>query len=127
MEKEQDSVLKRFKNNIPLIYIFLVCFGYFNKSIYFDVFDIDILNYLSIPELVLMFIPFGSILVIVALSMVIIIAPMVVFGSKIPEEELEKDNFNIKPHIDGISNEKVRNILSKGYLIISMIAFIFYN
>lgn len=72
-----------------------------------------------------MFIPFGSILVTVAIFMVIVAAPMVVFGSKITEEDLEKDNFNLKPHIDGISNEKIKKYLNNGYLIISMITFIF--
>lgn len=126
---KKESTLKTLKDYLPLIYILLVCFGYFNKSLYYDKFGIDILHYLSIPELVLMFIPVGSVLVTVFLFLIIIIAPMIVFGPSNEDLELEakKDRFNIYEKLDKIKNSKIKKISKKIYWIIAIISSIYLN
>lgn len=129
MNKEKESALKTLKDYLPLIYIFLVCFGYFNKSLYYDKFGIDILHYLNIPELVLMFIPVGSALVSAFLFLIIVIAPMVVFGPSSEELELEakKDRFNIYEKLGKIKNSRVKKISKNIYWVFAIITSIYLN
>ena len=129
MSKKKESTLKTIKEYLPLIYIFLVCFGYFNKSLYYDKFGIDILYYLTIPELVLMFIPVGSMLVAALLFIIILIAPMIVFGQNNDdyEAEIKKDRNNIYKKLDKISNVKFRKISKKFYWIIAITTSIYLN
>ncbi|MEO1485828.1 MAG: hypothetical protein AAFU57_08775 [Bacteroidota bacterium] len=94
MEKKKDY-LKLLKEYLPLIYIFLVCFGYANQTyFYYDRFDIDILSYLSIQELVLMFVPAGSFVIFLCLLLFLVIGPLTVF---INDEEKKKDIEARKP------------------------------
>lgn len=129
MSEKKESTLKTIKDYLPLIYIFLVCFGYFNKSLYYDKFGIDILYYLTIPELVLMFIPVGSMLVAALFFIIILIAPMIVFGQNNDDYELEikKDRFNIYKKLDKISNLKFRKVSKTIYWIIAIITSIYLN
>ncbi|MBP0903770.1 hypothetical protein ACFSKN_04210 [Mariniflexile gromovii] len=129
MNKKEDSTLKTLKDYLPLIYVLLVCFGYFNKSLYYDKFGIDILHHLNIPELILMFIPVGSALVTAFLFLIIIIAPMVVFGPSNEDLELEakKDRFNIYLKLDKIKNSKTKKISKKLYWVIAIITSTYLN
>ena len=78
MSKNKKSTLSLLKESIPIVYIILVCFGYFNKSLFFNKFGVDILYYLTVQELVFSFIPVGSVIVAALLFTIIMLAPMIV-------------------------------------------------
>ncbi|MGX1930208.1 hypothetical protein [Flagellimonas sp. 2504JD4-2] len=126
----KDSRLKTLKEYLPLIYIFLVCFGYFSKSLYYDKFGIDILYYLSIQELVLMFIPAGSAIVAAILFLIIVSSPWLVFRADDEEDlesEIKKDKHNIYRLIDKIKNQKLQKISRKTYWILAIITIIYLD
>ncbi|WP_103071846.1 hypothetical protein [Aquimarina sediminis] len=129
MSEKKETTLKTIKDYLPLIYIFLVCFGYFNKTLYYDKFGIDILHYLTIPELVLMFIPVGSMLVSALLFVVILIAPMVVFGNNNDdfESETRKDGSSIYKRLDKMSNNKFGKISKNIYWLVEIMTSVYLN
>ncbi|RIV68716.1 hypothetical protein [Flagellimonas aequoris] len=75
-----NSTIRTIKDYLPVIYIFLVCFGYFSENIYYQKFDIDILDYLSVQELIFIFIPSGAALTIGLLIYFIMIMPQIMLG-----------------------------------------------
>jgi len=128
MSENKKSTLNFLKEYIPIIYIILVCFGYFNKSLYFDKFGVDILYYLTVQELAFSFIPVGSAIVVALLFMIIILAPMVVFGSdEYIDSEIEKDRFNPYQGINKIKHATFKKISKHTYWIISVATSLYLN
>ena len=121
MSENKKSTLSFFKESIPIVYIILVCFGYFNKSLYFDKFGVDILYYLTVQELAFSFIPVGSAIFVALLFIIIILAPMVVFESnEYIDSEMEKDSFNPYQRINKIKHATFKKISKHTYWIISI-------
>ncbi|SEQ49922.1 hypothetical protein SAMN05421824_1807 [Hyunsoonleella jejuensis] len=128
MAENKKSTLSFLKESIPITYIILVCFGYFNKSLYFDKFGVDILYYLTVQELAFSFIPVGSAIVVALLFMIIILAPMVVFGSdEYIDSEMEKDRFNPYQGINKIKHATFKKISKHTYWIISIATSLYLN
>lgn len=126
MEKDKEPSLQTLKSYLPLIYIFLVCFGYFNKSMfYYDIFDLDILYYMGIQELVLMFIPLGSILIAIIIFLLAIVFPMAIF---IPESGNDKsENTENKEYSGKKKSIKVLDYAFEtiSYAVIAYLIFLF--
>lgn len=74
--------IKTVKDYIPLVYIFLICLGYFSNSLYWGKFDIDIIYYMTFIELLFLFIPLGAALAGILLATALIVAPAVISGGK---------------------------------------------
>src|SRR5690606_37064529 len=114
--------------SIPAVYIILVCFGYFNKSLFFNKFGVDILYYLTVQELVFSFIPVGSVIVAALLFTIIMLAPMIVFGSNEDiDSEMQKDRFNPYKGINKIKHATIKKISKHTYWIISIATSLYLN
>ncbi len=74
--------IKLLKDYIPLLYIFLVCLGYFSNSIYWSVFDIDIIYYINVIELLFYFIPLGAAIAGMLLIVFIPLSPAMIARDK---------------------------------------------
>lgn len=76
--------MKFIKENIPLITAILIFLGYWNLTLYYDYFNIDIYQYISTSEIILSFLPLLKstlfITIIVATCFVVIFGKSI-FGS----------------------------------------------
>jgi hypothetical protein len=127
MPDKKESYLKIIKEYLPLIYIFLVCFGYFDKSLYFNQFEINILNYLSIPELILIFIPLGSMIFTSFILLIIVFSPALIFRKTENKLDSEDENitYNLLFKIRNIPNKILRKILENIYFIVGIFIMIY--
>lgn len=129
MPHKNDSYLKLIKDYLPLIYIMLVCFGYFEKSLYFDKFGIDILNYMSIPEMILIFIPLGSIIFTSIIFIIIVVSPGIIFNKTEYESKIEnqKKSFNLLNKLKKTKNKTLRKIAVNFYHVVGILVMLFLH
>ncbi|WP_452600798.1 hypothetical protein [Pontimicrobium sp. MEBiC06410] len=64
-DKENKTKWKLSSHALPLAYIVLICIGYTEKSIFYSKFDIEIAPYLNFEEYLFIFLPIGSILIVI--------------------------------------------------------------
>ncbi|WP_281310005.1 hypothetical protein [Flavobacterium flavigenum] len=126
LKAELDTIIKSF----PLIFIILTTLGYIHLQSYYYFFDIEIINYLEISEIPLLF--FNKAILIILLILIIITISYFV-DDKISKEENEIENYNLERLKHEISKPKnfINNNL--GWIIIFfliiyvIIALIFKN
>lgn len=114
VKTELDTIIKSF----PLILIVLTTLGYVHLQSYYYFFDIEIINYLEISEIPLLFFN-KSILIILLILIIIIISYFV--DDKIAKEENEIENYNLEKLKYEISKPKrfIHKIL--GWVIIFLL------
>ena len=101
--------IKNLKEYFPIVYIILICLGYINKSLFFSQFDINIINYLSIQDLVFVFIPLGSMIIGVLVIFLMTIISIWVFSKKskleidYKQSEIELTNLKSKKFYKGLN------------------------
>ncbi|KIO52061.1 hypothetical protein [Flavobacterium hibernum] len=116
IQTKLDSIIKSF----PLIFIILTTIGYVNLESYYYFFDIEIINYLEISEILLLFFN-KSILIILLLISIIFIIYLV-------DEKITQEINDNKKDLEALKHrtEKTKQKISRGgwILIILLIFFI---
>ncbi|OXA91104.1 hypothetical protein, partial [Flavobacterium hibernum] len=69
IQTKLDSIIKSF----PLIFIILTTIGYVNLESYYYFFDIEIINYLEISEILLLFFNKSILIILLLISIIFII------------------------------------------------------
>lgn len=117
MSNNNSVLTKSIKEYLPIIYLFLIFLGYQTNGIYYSEFGINILDYYSLQEFLMAFIPLGTFLTTKLLFTVIGIIPILIFkkirvNNSLPVDE---DMLNIKYIIDKIRNTKTKGRILKIY------------
>lgn len=111
LKAEIDTIIKSF----PLIFIILTTLGYIHLQSYYYFFDIEIINYLEISEIPLLF--FNKAILIILLILIIITISYFV-DDKISKEENEIEKYNLERLKNEISKPKIFIHNSLGWIII---------
>jgi hypothetical protein len=118
-ETKLESIIKYF----PLIFIILTTIGYINLQSYYYFFDIEIINYLEISEIILLFFNKSILIILLLISIISIIY---LIDDKISQEINDNEkNLEVLKH----KEEKTNKRIFKGgwVLIILTIFFIITN
>ncbi|WP_100612740.1 hypothetical protein [Confluentibacter lentus] len=97
--KEKSEFLNMVKDLFPVFYLVLLCLGFFSHNIFYKKFEIEIMDYLTIQEVLFSFIPIGLILIIIALFASILFISKEIFN-------VYDSEANYKGKV--ISNERIR-------------------
>lgn len=115
LKPEIETITKSF----PLIFIILTTLGYIHLQSYYYFFDIEIINYLEISEIPLLFFN-KSILIILLILTIIIISYFA--EDKISKEENEIENYKLERLKNEISKPKSFIHNNLGWIIIFFLA-----
>lgn len=103
--------LKSIKDLIPFVYILLVLIGYFNLFVYYQKFDIEIIEFLTIPELIFAFIPIGSQGIFMLIIFSVFLISVGIFAKAGNSEETELSNDEDEKFIEKFTTSKTYKVI----------------
>jgi hypothetical protein len=111
LKAKLDTIIKSF----PLLFIILTTLGYIHLQSYYYFFDIEIINYLEISEIPLLF--FNKAILIILLILIIITISYFI-DDKISKEEIEIDKYDLERLKYETSKPKSFTVNNFGWIIV---------
>ncbi|MGN7513744.1 MAG: hypothetical protein ACTHOM_05170 [Allomuricauda sp.] len=119
--------LKSIKEYIPVLYLCLVCIGFIEKGLFYRQFQIDILDYLGIQEMLFMFVPIGAFIITLAFYIILAIVPIyILLDNEDNLDSNEKEEIKQKFFVEKSKTKKILRKVTVIYLILAPLFLFFY-